>query len=176
MELTVQRVDRTGRSHPYLVDALLVGGLVEIRGPVGGWFVWQPEQPEPVLLVAGGSGIVPLMSMIRTRESIGSRVPFRLLYSVRDPADRLYADRAAQGRRRAWTRRTSTPGWTPDGWPRPAGRLEPDRPGAVRLAPGVRADLLRLRPHRLRREGRHLAGPLGHSPIASAQNDSASGG
>ncbi|MGX1561145.1 ferredoxin reductase [Streptomyces sp. NPDC055506] len=124
VELTVQRVTG-GEVSPYLVDKLLVGCLVEIRGPVGGWFVWQPEQPEPVLLVAGGSGIVPLMSMVRTRESVGSRVPFRLLYSLRGPADLLYAAELRKG----------APGLdtsyiysrvTPDGWRRPAGRLAPE--------------------------------------------------
>ncbi|WP_405573503.1 ferredoxin reductase [Streptomyces sp. NBC_01167] len=124
LELTVQRIE-DGEVSPYLVDALLVGGLVEIRGPVGGWFVWQPEQSEPVLLVAGGSGIVPLMSMIRTRASIGSRVPFRLLYSVRDPADRLYADELRKGSPGLDTSYVYTR-VTPDGWPRPAGRVEPD--------------------------------------------------
>jgi ferredoxin-NADP reductase len=124
VELTIQRV-RDGEVSPYLADDLAVGDVVEIRGPVGGWFVWRPEQAEPVLLVAGGSGVVPLMSMIRVRSMIGSRVPFRLLYSVRDPADRLYGpelDRGASGLDTTWvyTRRT------PDGWPRPAGRLTPD--------------------------------------------------
>lgn len=59
---------------------------------MGGWFVWRPEQTEPILLVAGGSGLVPLVSMIRSRESASSRAPFRLLYSLRSPADGLYTN------------------------------------------------------------------------------------
>jgi ferredoxin-NADP reductase len=91
VELTVQRVV-DGEVSPYLDDVLAVGDPVELRGPVGGWFVWRPTDTAPVLLLAGGSGVVPLMAMIRTRAAVGSRVPFRLLYSVRTPADVLYAD------------------------------------------------------------------------------------
>ncbi|NUS53353.1 MAG: oxidoreductase, partial [Streptomycetaceae bacterium] len=89
LELTVQRV-ADGEVSPYLADELRPGDEFELRGPVGGWFVWRPEQNDPVLLVAGGSGVVPLMAMIRTRAAVGSRAPFRLVYSVRTPDDRLY--------------------------------------------------------------------------------------
>ncbi|WP_374195984.1 ferredoxin reductase [Streptomyces sp. TS71-3] len=121
LELTVQRVP-DGEVSSYLVDVIEAGDMVEVRGPVGGWFVWRPEQTEPVLLVAGGSGLVPLMAMVRTRRSAGNPAPFRLLYSVRAPEDRLYApelDRADPGLRTAclYTRTT------PAGWARPAGRL-----------------------------------------------------
>ncbi|MEH1102224.1 ferredoxin reductase [Micromonospora sp. CPCC 205561] len=89
--LTVQRVP-DGEVSPYLVDVYAEDDPVEVRGPVGGWFVWRPEQTSPVLLVAGGSGIVPLMAMVRARRAAGSRVPFRLIYAVRTPADVFYAD------------------------------------------------------------------------------------
>jgi ferredoxin-NADP reductase len=63
---------------------------VEVRGPVGGWLVWRPDtDTQPVQLIAGGSGVAPLMSMLRTREASGSSTPFRLLYGVTDP-DRVY--------------------------------------------------------------------------------------
>ncbi|NJP91460.1 oxidoreductase [Nonomuraea sp. FMUSA5-5] len=91
VELTVETVT-DGEVSPYLVEELRVGDQVELRGPVGGWFVWRPESTAPVLLVGGGSGIVPLMSMIRARRQAGSRAPFRLLYSLRDPDRRYYAD------------------------------------------------------------------------------------
>jgi ferredoxin-NADP reductase len=96
VELTVQRLPG-GEVSSYLAEDLRPGDLVEVRGPVGGWFVWQPEQTEPVLLVAGGSGLVPLMCMIRVREAVGGGVPFRLLYSVRGPADLLYAAELRRG-------------------------------------------------------------------------------
>lgn len=91
LELTVQRI-ADGEVSPYLTEVLSVGDPIEVRGPIGRWFVWRPADVQPVLLVAGGSGIVPLMSMIRTRRDAGSRVPFRLIYSVREPADVYYAD------------------------------------------------------------------------------------
>lgn len=96
LELTVQRVSG-GEVSPYLVDELMPGDQLELRGPVGGWFVWQPEQQEPVLLVAGGSGLVPLMCMIRSRRAVGSKAPFRALYSLRSPAELLYGPEIRQG-------------------------------------------------------------------------------
>jgi ferredoxin-NADP reductase len=97
VELTVARVP-DGEVSPYLADTMAPGDEVELRGPVGGWFVWHPEDPAPVLLVAGGSGIVPLMAMVRVRREAGSRVPFRLVYSVRTPDDRYYQPELGQGR------------------------------------------------------------------------------
>jgi ferredoxin-NADP reductase len=94
VELTVQRL-ADGEVSPYLTQTLAVGYPLELRGPVGGWFVWDPDGPastRPVLLVAGGSGVVPLMAMIRERAAAGSRAPFKLIYSVRDPGALLYAD------------------------------------------------------------------------------------
>ncbi|WP_431877616.1 ferredoxin reductase [Amycolatopsis sacchari] len=91
VELTVQRVE-DGEVSPYLTDVFSVGDPVEVRGPIGGWFVWRPADPAPVLLVAGGSGIVPLMAMIRARRAEGARTPFRLLYSVRSPREVFYAE------------------------------------------------------------------------------------
>jgi ferredoxin-NADP reductase len=90
MELTVQRI-ADGEVSPYLTEALEPGDPLELRGPIGGWFVWPPGSAAPLLLVAGGSGIVPLMSMIRFHAIRKSRVPVRLIYSVRSPADALYA-------------------------------------------------------------------------------------
>jgi ferredoxin-NADP reductase len=124
VELTVQRLD-DGEVSPYLTDTLRPGYPFELRGPIGGWFVWEPASPGPVLLVAGGSGIVPLMSMIRSRGAVGSHAPFQLLYSVRSPADALYAAELAERQRQADGLRidyvyTRT---VPAGWPRPPGRL-----------------------------------------------------
>ena len=90
IELTVQRV-ADGEVSPYLTEDFQPGDQVEVRGPVGGWFVWRQQDPGPVLLVAGGSGLVPLMAMIRTRRAVGSAAPFRLICSVRTPADLFYA-------------------------------------------------------------------------------------
>ncbi len=123
IEITVQRI-AGGEVSPFLVDELAVGDRVEVRGPLGGWFVWRPTDRAPVLLVAGGSGVVPLMAMVRARAGV-SRAPFRLVHSVRTPDDRIYA---AELRRRAaedggldvsyvYTREA------PDVSPRPPGRI-----------------------------------------------------
>ncbi len=88
IEITVQEVP-DGEVSGYLVEDASSGDTVEVRGPVGGWFVWKPEDSRPVLLVGGGSGVVPLMAMIRSRDG-ASPTPFRLIYSVRTPADRIY--------------------------------------------------------------------------------------
>jgi ferredoxin-NADP reductase len=95
VELTVEHVP-DGEVSPYLTEELRVGDQIEVRGPVGGWFVWRPASKAPVLLVAGGSGIVPLMAMIRERGKAGSRVPFRLVYSLRDQDSRYYAGELRQ--------------------------------------------------------------------------------
>ena len=98
LELTVQRL-ADGEVSPYLTQTLAVGDPLELRGPIGGWFVWDTAGGQPVLLVAGGSGIVPLMAMIRARAVAGGRVPFRLIYSVRDPGTALYAAELAERER-----------------------------------------------------------------------------
>jgi ferredoxin-NADP reductase len=90
VELTVQ-VIQDGEVSPFLAEELGLGDPVELRGPVGGWFVWRPEQNRPVLLVGGGSGVVPLMAMVRARHETGSQAPFHLVYSVRGPGDVYYA-------------------------------------------------------------------------------------
>jgi ferredoxin-NADP reductase len=95
IELTVQVVD-DGEVSPFLARGLVVGDPVELRGPVGGWFVWRPGQPQRVLLLAGGSGVVPLMAMVRARHESGSAVPMHLVYSVRTPADVIYAGELRQ--------------------------------------------------------------------------------
>ncbi|WP_241984520.1 ferredoxin reductase [Cryobacterium sp. Hb1] len=89
IELAVDRLP-SGEVSPYLVDTLREGDELELRGPLGGWFVWTPQQAENVQLIGGGSGIVPLMAMIRSHEASGSTTPFRLLYSVRTPLDAFF--------------------------------------------------------------------------------------
>ncbi|MHC3467929.1 ferredoxin reductase [Streptomyces sp. 7R007] len=91
IELGVQAV-ADGEVSPYLADGLPQGAEVEVRGPLGNWFVWRPERPEPVLLVAGGSGVVPLMAMVRAHRETRSVAPFHLLYSVRTPDEVWYGD------------------------------------------------------------------------------------
>jgi ferredoxin-NADP reductase len=91
IELTVEQVP-DGEVSPYLVDVLKVGDPLELRGPVGGWFVWEPEQEGPVQLIGGGSGVVPLRAMLRAHSAAASTTPVRLLYSVRRPQSVIYVD------------------------------------------------------------------------------------
>ena len=121
--LTVERL-ADGEVSPYLTDVVEVGDPLELRGPVGGWFVWRPSQPEPVQLVAGGSGLVPLMAMVRTHALAHSRAPIQLLYSVRDP-DAIYYEMELKqhsengvGVTHAFTRKA------PAGSARPPGRID----------------------------------------------------
>jgi ferredoxin-NADP reductase len=87
--LTVERLD-DGEVSPYLVDELRPGDDLELRGPIGGYFVWKESLGGPLLLIAGGSGIVPLRAMLRHREAVGSDVPVRLLYSSRSLEEVIY--------------------------------------------------------------------------------------
>lgn len=91
IDLTVERLE-DGEVSSYMHDILIPGDQIEVRGPIGGYFVWEAGMGGPLLLIAGGSGIVPLMAMIRHRASAGSGIPTRLLYSSRTPEDAIYFD------------------------------------------------------------------------------------
>ena len=89
LSITVEVVDG-GEVSPYLAEEIREGDRLEVRGPIGGYFVWDPPGDEPLLLVAGGSGVVPLMAMVRARIEWGSSVPVRLLLSSRSWDDVIY--------------------------------------------------------------------------------------
>jgi ferredoxin-NADP reductase len=113
-----------GEVSPYLTKELRVGDQLELRGPVGGYFVWEATDAGPVLLVAGGSGIVPLRAIVRERQRSGSDAPVRLLYSSRTLADVIYRDELdtyGDGIAVSYTlTRAQPPGWA--GY---AGRVNP---------------------------------------------------
>jgi ferredoxin-NADP reductase len=125
VELTVERLPN-GEVSPYLTQEVAVGDRLELRGPIGGWFVWRTAQTEPIQLVAGGSGVVPLMAMIRSRASVGSTAPFRLLYSVREPGAAFYRDelRALLDRDLSVSLTYAYTRTAPKDWPRPPGRVD----------------------------------------------------
>src|SRR5437588_1295008 len=115
--LTVERLD-DGEVSPYLTGELRVSDKLELRGPIGGYFVWEAQMGGPLLLVAGGSGIVPLMAMIRHRRAVASTVPARLLYSARSQDEVIYRDELDESARRdgmldvIYTlTRSQPPGW-----------------------------------------------------------------
>lgn len=91
VEITVERLE-DGEVSPYLVGELMVGDKLEIRGPIGGYFVWRATDTRPLLLIAGGSGIVPLMAMLRHRSRASSKTAARLLYSSRALDDVIYRE------------------------------------------------------------------------------------
>ena len=123
LALTVERID-DGEVSPYLTTVLEAGDQLELRGPIGGYFVWDPDDPAPVLLIAGGSGIVPLMSMVRHRANIGSEVPFRLLSSTRTVDDVIYrAELAALAGGSLEVVQTLTRA-APEGWTGRTGRID----------------------------------------------------
>jgi len=115
LSITVERLD-DGEVSPYLTEELRAGDEIEVRGPIGGYFVWDAADGGPLLLLAGGSGIVPLRAMLRYRSRVGSSVPVRLLYSTRSLADVIYRaelDRPADGVSVIHTlTRQQPPGWT----------------------------------------------------------------
>jgi ferredoxin-NADP reductase len=91
VELAIDRIP-DGEVSPYFHDVLMEGDQVELRGPIGGYFVWEPGMAGPLLLVGGGSGVVPLMAMLRERRAVADRVPALLLYSSRTIGDVIYRD------------------------------------------------------------------------------------
>ena len=125
VELTVERLP-SGEVSPYLTQELALGDRLELRGPIGGWFVWRTQQTEPIQLIAGGSGIVPLMSMIRTRASTGSAARFQLLYSVREPGAVFYRDelQALSDKDHSFTVTCVYTRVAPIDSPRPPGRID----------------------------------------------------
>jgi ferredoxin-NADP reductase len=128
VELTVERLE-DGEVSPYLAEEMRPGDLMELRGPIGGYFAWHPENLSPVLLIGGGSGVAPLMAMARTRIASGSAAMMRLVYSTRSPATLLYAAEMQSLMARddglaadiIYTRAV------PPGWNGPVGRLRAGR-------------------------------------------------
>jgi ferredoxin-NADP reductase len=113
LAITVERLE-DGEVSPYFVDVVEDGDELELRGPIGGYFVWDGDEPEPVLLVAGGSGVVPLAAMARQRARVGSTAPMTLLYSSRTWDDVIYrGELESLGLDVVHTlTRSQPPGWT----------------------------------------------------------------
>ena len=126
LELTVVRIE-DGEVSPYLAGDLDVGDQIELRGPIGGYFVWDGSDDRPVLLAGGGSGVVPLMAMLRHHAATGSGAAMHLVYSARTAADVLYQDelaKLADDPHRAVTITLTRQGDT--GWAGRRGRVDAD--------------------------------------------------
>jgi ferredoxin-NADP reductase len=115
IELTIDRLD-DGEVSPYFHEVLVEGDQVEVRGPFASYFVWRGESP--VLLVGGGSGVVPLMAILRHRRRTMPELPMRLVYSVRAAEDVIYADELGEEAALTYTREA------PEGWTGHTGRID----------------------------------------------------
>jgi ferredoxin-NADP reductase len=115
IELTIDRLD-DGEVSPYFHDVVVEGDQVELRGPFTSYFVWRGESP--VLLLGGGSGVVPLMCMLRHRRRTMPDLPMRLIYSTRSPDEVIYADELGEETLLTFTRAS------PDGWAGHQGRID----------------------------------------------------
>ena len=136
--LTVERLD-DGEVSPYLVDVLAPGDELELRGPVGGYFVWEESLGGPLLLVAGGSGVVPLRAMLRHRLAVQSSVPARLLYSSRSLDDVIYRQEllSDDADARADVRIALTRQW-PEDWQGHRGRVDQELLDQIAWSPEKR--------------------------------------
>ena len=114
VELTIQRLP-DGEVSPYLCDVVETGDRIEVRGPIGGYFTWRGDGP--VLLIGGGSGLAPLMSVLRHLRRVAPETPHRLIVSVRTPGDLFYAGELGDETQLLYTRAG------PPGWPDPPRRL-----------------------------------------------------
>ena len=139
LTLTVERLD-DGEVSPYLAGELRAGDKLELRGPIGGYFVWEVALGGPLLLVAGGSGICPLMAMLRLRQAADSAIPTRLLYSSRSLEDVIFRDEldrlvAAGSGLEVIHTLTRT---VPEGWPGLHRRIDTAMLSAVAWSPAER--------------------------------------
>ena len=164
--LTVERLE-DGEVSPYLVDELRPGDRIELRGPVGGYFVWTPEVGGPLLLVAGGSGVVPLAAMLRHRIATGDDTPVRLLYSSRTLEAVIYRaelDRLAgehDGVEVVYTLTRSQPA----GWSGYARRIDADVLAEVSWPASKQPHIFVCGPTRLVENVATALVELGHDPI-----------
>jgi ferredoxin-NADP reductase len=138
--LTVQRLD-DGEVSPYLTDELRPGDKIELRGPIGGYFVWEPSEGGPLMLVAGGSGIVPLMAVIRTRAAADDDTETRLLYSSRSQDHVIYRDELERLSGKGLTVVHALTDSQPPGWTSYARRVDAEMLAEVTPAPAKRPRL-----------------------------------
>jgi ferredoxin-NADP reductase len=163
VELAVDVVP-DGEVSPYLVEVAEPGDMVEVKGPLGAYFVWDAADETPVQLIAGGSGIVPLLAMARAHDRTGSSAPFRLLSSVRSSADALYRDEiealGARSLEVTWAFTRSAP----EGWQEPTGRLTPERIAAATWPPGIRPNVFICGPTPFVEAAANAMVAAGHDP------------
>jgi ferredoxin-NADP reductase len=163
LELTIERID-DGEVSPYLTEEARPGDEFELRGPIGGYFVWDGSDDRPVLLVGGGSGLVPLMAMIRYHRAIASGAEVRLLLSARSIDDVLYRDELDTLSAPVAVTITLTRGEPPPGWSGLTGRIDRDKLAAVGPGPEERPAVYVCGPTPFVEEAARLLVELGHDP------------
>ena len=165
LELTVVRIG-DGEVSPYLTDELQPGDQIELRGPVGGYFVWEPGDGGPLLLVAGGSGVAPLMAMIRLRAAAGSDVDTRLLFSSRDWDDIIYRDELQRLNGNGLTVTHTLTASQPPGWAGYARRVDGEMLAEVGPGPAGRPRVYICGPTPFVEAAAQALVHLGHQPEA----------
>jgi ferredoxin-NADP reductase len=164
LELSVEKIE-DGEVSPYLTEDALPGDGFELRGPIGGYFVWAPSRDEPLLLVGGGSGVVPLMAMLRHRRAAGSRVDARLLLSARTIEDVFYrAELEEQAADSVDVRITLTRGNAPPGWHGWTRRIDRDMLAELGPPPSECPRVYVCGPTPFVEEAARLLVELGHEP------------
>ena len=163
--LTVQRLE-DGEVSPYLTDELRPGDKIELRGPIGGYFVWEPSEGGPLMLVAGGSGIVPLMAMIRTRAAADDDTETRLLYSTRSQDDVIYRDELERLSGNGLTVVHTLTDSQPPGWTSYARRVDAGMLAEVTPAPANRPRFYACGPTPFVEAVAESLVQLGHDPRA----------
>jgi ferredoxin-NADP reductase len=164
LEITVERVDG-GEVSPFLLDELRVGDTLELRGPIGGYFTWSPESPGPLMLVGGGSGIVPLMAMLRTRADAAQRPPARLLHSSRSAEHIIYRNELDElaGRGDGFTVTHTLTRLVPDGWNGERGRIDAAMLARHGFAPAERPGIFVCGPTPFVEAAANVLLAMGHS-------------
>jgi ferredoxin-NADP reductase len=166
VDLTVERID-DGEVSPYLAGVLRPGDELELRGPIGGHFTWRVQNGGPLLLVAGGSGLVPLIAMLRHRAAQGSDVDARLLVSARTRGDLLYAGELARLDGGAGLAiHTTLTRERPDGWTGFTGRVDAKMLAAVGPPPAEAPRAFVCGPTPFVEAAADLLVDLGHAPGA----------
>ena len=163
LELTVERID-DGEVSPYLTEVARVGDRFELRGPIGGYFVWDGASARPLYLVAGGSGLVPLMAMLRHHREIDSAAPAQLLLSVRALEDVLYRDELGALSARVGIRATVTRGEVPPHWPGFTRRIDREMLAENGPDPSAQPRVYVCGPTPFVEEAARLLVSLGHEP------------
>ena len=166
LALTIERID-DGEVSPYLAGEVRAGDQFELRGPIGGYFVWSVDDGGPLLLLAGGSGLVPLMSMLRHRAARASTVDTRLLVSARALPDLVYRDELARlGAGDGLAVHETLTREQPDGWTGFAGRVDADMLAAVGLGPSQRPRIFVCGPTAFVEHVANLLVDMGHDPAS----------